>query len=275
MAFTLFLYHSVDDTGSFLSVSPQKFRAQMRAIKQSGRRVLSVSGAAEAMAQGDPLSDAVAVTFDDAYQSVADNAWPILRDLQMPATVYCVSGVMDQKAHWLPRLFPGIFGSDMGAAFAEFDQKIGVASLKDKNLAADPVGAFRKTAELPIMSWDVARDLIKEGMDPGGHTVTHPYLSQLSTEDCAIELRNDKTALQDNLSCVVKTFAYPFGDYDQTTRQAVIDAGYMAAVTSAAGAVKHPAANPFEWARIGIWPQISAWKMRLYLTRLYATVRPA
>ena len=275
MAFTLFLYHSIDDSGSFLSVSPAQFRAQMDAVKRSGRRVLSVAQAADAAARGDRLSDAVAITFDDAYQSVADNAWPILRDLNMTATVYCVSALMGQTAAWLPRQFPAIFGDDPELALAEFDQSIGVAAIKDRALAADPIGTFRISANLPIMTWDTARDLIAEGMDVGGHTQTHPYLTHLDASERATEIRADRYALQDGLGHAVTTFAYPFGDHDDAACKAVADAGYSAAVTSAPGAVRAPSAHQFEWARIGVWPQVSSWKMRLYLSRVYALARPA
>ena len=275
MAFTLFLYHSIDDSGSFLSVSPAQFRAQMDAVKRSGRRVLSVAQAADAAVRGDQLSDAVSITFDDGYQSVADNAWPILRDLNMTATVYCVSSLMGQNAAWLPRLFPVIFGDDPELALAEFDQNIGIAAIKDRTLAADPVGAFRASASLPIMTWDTARDLVAEGMDPGGHTQTHPYLTQLDPSDLKSEILVDRQALQDGLGNNVKTFAYPFGDHNIETCKAVADAGYSAAVTSAPGAISAPAARPFEWARIGVWPQVSPWKMRLYLSRIYSIARPA
>lgn len=275
MAFTIFLYHSVDDSGSFLSVSPAKFRAQMTAVKRSRRRVLTLAQAAVAAQKGDPLSDAVAISFDDAYQSVADNAWPVLRDLGMSATVYCVSALMGGRAAWLPDRFPLIFGQDDDAARAEFDQTFGIASIRDATLAADPVRAFRRAADLPIMGWGTARDLVVEGMDPGGHTLSHPFLSRLDPVECAHEIRADRDALQDGLGHEVTTFAYPFGDYDAATCKAVSDAGYSAAVTSTPGAVRRPSAAPFTWARIGIWPQVGSWKMRVYLSRIYALARPA
>ncbi|MGB3555984.1 MAG: polysaccharide deacetylase family protein [Jannaschia sp.] len=277
MAFTLLLYHSVDDSGSFLSVPVARFHAQMRAVRRSGRRVLTVAQAAQAARSGDRLADAACITFDDAYRSVADNAWPILRDLGLGATIYCVSGEMGGRARWLPRVFPTVFDEAAGeeAALREVEAVIGIASIRDPDLAADPVRALRRAASLPIMDWDTARALMAEGMDPGGHTISHPFLTRLDASALTGEVADDRTALADHLGAVPATFAYPFGDLDAATIAAVRMAGYECAVTSAAGAIRDPGADPHRWARIGIWPRVGGVRMRLYLSRLYALARPA
>ena len=37
------------------------------------------------------------VTFDDGYDSVYRNAWPILKELSVPATVFLVTGWLDAE----------------------------------------------------------------------------------------------------------------------------------------------------------------------------------
>lgn len=275
MALTLFLYHSVDDSGSFLSVSPARFAEQMTALARSGRRVLSVADAFAAAERGESVEDVVCITFDDAYQSVADHAWPILKSHGFGATVYFVEDVMGGRADWLPRLFPAIFGTDTAAALAEFDTKIGLKAIRDPDLKRDPVGAFRTSGGLDIMTWETARRLIADGLDPGGHTKTHPFLSHCTDAELLTELRDNKTTLEDALGVELTSFAYPFGDLTPHVAEKVKRAGYKVAVTSRVGAVAYPLANPFTWRRIGVWPNVPGWKMRLYVSSFYARLRAA
>ena len=242
---------------------------------RSGRRVLSVADAYAAAERGESIEDVVCITFDDAYQSVADHAWPILKSHGFGATVYFVADVMGGRPDWLPRLFPEIFGTDTAAALAEFDAKIGLKAIRDPDLKHDPIGAFRKSGELDIMTWDTARDLIAEGLDPGGHTKSHPFLSQCSDAELRIELRDNKTALEDALGAELISFAYPFGDLTPAVADRVKAAGYRVAVTSRAGAVAYPLANPFTWRRIGVWPNVPGWKMRIYVSSIYGRLRAA
>ena len=75
------------------------------------------------------------------------------------------------------------------------------------------------------------------GFEVGSHSVTHPYLTGLSTAALNKELTDSKTYLESLLPAgtVVKTFATPYGAYDDTVVNAIknvyqshrtVDAGY-------------------------------------------------
>ncbi|NRD51985.1 polysaccharide deacetylase family protein [Corallococcus exiguus] len=66
------------------------------------------------------------------------------------------------------------------------------------------------------------RTLRDKGHEIGGHTLTHPHLTELSADNQRKEICNDRVALL-NDGFRVTSFAYPFGDKDATTRQIVID----------------------------------------------------
>jgi peptidoglycan/xylan/chitin deacetylase (PgdA/CDA1 family) len=86
-------YHSLDETGSVISVSPEVFRRQMEALAASCVKVV-------------PLSQilfhpgAVAITFDDGFGSFADHAVPVLERLSLPATVFVISGYCGGRNNW-------------------------------------------------------------------------------------------------------------------------------------------------------------------------------
>jgi peptidoglycan/xylan/chitin deacetylase (PgdA/CDA1 family) len=79
-------YHSLDDSGSVVSVPPHLFARQMAALAASGVKVAPLAGL---LAAPPP---AVALTFDDGFDNFADFGAPILARHGFPATVFVVSG---------------------------------------------------------------------------------------------------------------------------------------------------------------------------------------
>lgn len=73
-----------------------------------------------------------------------------------------------------------------------------------------------------------ARDLQDRGHEMGGHTLDHPHLTALSPEQQHVEICNDRANLM-SLGLDVQNFAYPFGDWNSSARQAVIDCRYNSA----------------------------------------------
>jgi peptidoglycan/xylan/chitin deacetylase (PgdA/CDA1 family) len=86
-------YHSIDDSGSMISVSPAMFRAQMESLERRKIRVAPLRQAIE-------TPGAVALTFDDAYENFLSRALPVLEELGFPATVFVVSGYAGEKTEW-------------------------------------------------------------------------------------------------------------------------------------------------------------------------------
>ncbi|MBP2705180.1 polysaccharide deacetylase family protein [Microbispora sp. RL4-1S] len=70
----------------------------------------------------------------------------------------------------------------------------------------------------------------KAGHEIGGHTLTHPYLTQLSFEQQRAEICDDRAALL-KMGLRVRTFAYPYGALDAGAKQAARQCGYNAART--------------------------------------------
>jgi peptidoglycan/xylan/chitin deacetylase (PgdA/CDA1 family) len=97
-------YHSIDGTGSPISVDRDAFR-EHAAFLASGRvRVTDIAGVLAAPAD----AEAVALTFDDAFANFATEAWPVLRGHGLPATVFVVSGHAGGTNAWGGREQPGI-----------------------------------------------------------------------------------------------------------------------------------------------------------------------
>jgi peptidoglycan/xylan/chitin deacetylase (PgdA/CDA1 family) len=89
----IFMYHSLDPSGSVISTSPDTFRAQIEFLAASGVAVVPLDAVRH-------TPGAVALTFDDGYQNFREHALPILWRHRMPATVFVVSGYSGRKNDW-------------------------------------------------------------------------------------------------------------------------------------------------------------------------------
>jgi hypothetical protein len=89
----IFTYHSLDDSGSVISVHPELFRGQMEMLAASRVKVVPLE---EIFAH----PGAVAITFDDGFANLADHAVPVLERLALPATIFVVSGYCGKRNNW-------------------------------------------------------------------------------------------------------------------------------------------------------------------------------
>ena len=59
-----------------------------------------------------------------------------------------------------------------------------------------------------------ATELYKNsGHEVAVHSCTHPFLEQLPASVAALEILNDRVALEEQFGCIVRGMAYPFGTY--------------------------------------------------------------
>jgi len=98
----ILMYHSVADEEEdpyLLTVSPERFAAQMAWLHRTGRRGVSVQELLTARASG---RDArlVGLTFDDGYADFARHAVPVLREYGFTATAYVVPDLLGTENGW-------------------------------------------------------------------------------------------------------------------------------------------------------------------------------
>ena len=99
-------YHSInkDPSGkSPIIISPEKFRQHLQTIKDNGYTTLTMSQFNDYIFGDKPIPEkSVLLTFDDGYMDNYTNAFPILKEFNMNATVFVISSYLDGDIYMSP-----------------------------------------------------------------------------------------------------------------------------------------------------------------------------
>ncbi len=99
-------YHSInkDPSGkSPIIISPEKFRQHLQTIKDNGYTTLTMAQFNDYLFGDKPIPEkSVLLTFDDGYEDNYTNAFPILKEFNMNATIFVISSYMDGNEYMSP-----------------------------------------------------------------------------------------------------------------------------------------------------------------------------
>ncbi len=96
------MYHRVAERACDpwgLCVSPRNFGQQIEALKHE-RTIVPLSWMISELRRGHLPEGTAAVTFDDGYADVMRNGFPILENLNCPATIFLVTGAIGSSGFW-------------------------------------------------------------------------------------------------------------------------------------------------------------------------------
>jgi peptidoglycan/xylan/chitin deacetylase (PgdA/CDA1 family) len=77
-----------------------------------------------------------------------------------------------------------------------------------------------------MLTWDQVRELAARGMIFGSHTLSHPWLPDLSAEELRCELCDSKRRIEEQLGHPITAMAYPYGAFDDRVRAVIVECGY-------------------------------------------------
>jgi peptidoglycan/xylan/chitin deacetylase (PgdA/CDA1 family) len=243
---------------------------------------LSLEDAVGRLICADVPDNAIVITFDDGYRDNYLNAFPVLRHLSIPATVFLATGAIgSEEVLWHDRVFSafretkvswlnGIINDHRRYPLRNLEEKLSsqqeilrlLWALDDderlswiERLILKLEVCDRKERPNLMLNWDEIRIMQQHHIAFGSHTVTHPILSRSSVERIRTEIQSSKETIEKHLNVPVTTFAYPVGrseDFNENVKMLLREAGYICAVTTIFGA-NEGGQDPFELKRATPW----------------------
>jgi peptidoglycan/xylan/chitin deacetylase (PgdA/CDA1 family) len=269
--------------------SAHMFRRQMLHLRRHYQPVRLRELGARLADGGAPAARSVAITVDDGHANFLRFALPILRELDIPATLFVLS---ENSGDWLwtdkweylrahaapehdgdPQLteLKRMPPADRDRCLSDFARRLAVA------LPPRPPAAYE------LASWDDLRELAASGLvDIGSHSRTHPMLADADADDAWDEIAGSRRELEQRLDVEIASFCFPFGmpaDYRPDQLAMVARAGYSCAVAAHFGYVTNES-DRFALPRIGrVFADMTRFRQDLdgaeYLWRRVRRQRPS
>jgi peptidoglycan/xylan/chitin deacetylase (PgdA/CDA1 family) len=175
-------------------VSPSLLKFQISLLQTRGYSFYTLS---EAMSRRPNSGLIAAITFDDGYEDNLSLGLPVLQTLNVPATVYVVTGdVGGRRVIW---------------------------------------GESGDKVPSDLMSWDQLKHLQNAGWEIGSHAHDHVHLGRRPAVEQQQLISQSYDVLSKNLGIAPQSFAYPYGSFDANTPELIRLAGFSNAVTTDSG----------------------------------------
>lgn len=263
----ILVYHKVnDERDPFFPATPiVVFVEQMKYLAEHCC-VLSLEEAVARKKNRDLPENAIVITFDDGYKDNHLYAFPILRKLSLPATIFLATDAIGSgRVLWHDKVFSAFRETRTRVlkGFGECREEYSLGTVSEKLQAQSKVIKFLRSLndndrsfwierliealgsesrDLDphlMLTWDEVKMMHQHGISFGSHTVNHPILSKLTAERARSEIYDSKRIIEEKLGTTVTTFAYPGGkkeDFSEETKKIVGEAGYSCALTAIFGA---------------------------------------
>lgn len=169
----------------------------------------------------------VAITFDDGFQSVVQNAIVELESRKFPATIFIPPSCLGESPSW-----PDIDEREKGSEVVMNIQEL----MKIKN---------------------------NEFINIGSHSQTHANLLRIGEAEAREEIAGSKLKLEELLGCKVKELSFPFGAFNENHVKIAKEAGYERVFSIMPDLITDPGKGKFVLGRVRVDPD--DWPLEFWL----------
>lgn len=290
-------YHRVvnDFTGEVqrsipgLLISQETFRRHLEEAAAADYEFATIGEAVDVMAgRRVARRDLCVVTFDDGYRDVYRYAYPVLKQMGIPAIVYLPTALIgtnkrfnhDRLFHLIRRAqerrFRPYFSAMPAPAMELLEpvlngQKTASAALDDF-IGEYPTSVLTEVIEaleqqlgggrdlMPeqgdLMDWDEVRRMARDGFDFGAHTLGHTVLTLEPSEVVEREILESKRAVEREVGRPCVDFAYCNGWYSDEVIRVLAAHGFRSGVTTE-DLPNRIGGDPFTLKRKVLWENFS------------------
>jgi peptidoglycan/xylan/chitin deacetylase (PgdA/CDA1 family) len=202
MVIPVIQYHKIDSPAADSLVRggftpPRRFARQMAWLKKKGFVFYHASELIAYFKQhGVFPENGIALTFDDGWQDNYTNAFPVLKQFGIKATIFIIPSV------------------------------IGETSTKAAAAGEGPRAH---------LSRDQILEMARSGIEFGSHSLNHRWLPELTPEEVKFEVEEARKQIEQLTQQPCLTFAYPAGYFSEAAKEIIRAAGHTAAFSTVYG----------------------------------------
>jgi peptidoglycan/xylan/chitin deacetylase (PgdA/CDA1 family) len=172
-----------------LFITPQLLKLQISLLRSMGYSFMTLGNAL-----AERSGKRAVLTFDDGYADNFSHAYPLLRSLRIPATVFVIT-------------------NDVGR----------------RNVVWKEAGDQNPS---DMLDWSAINELQNSGWEIGSHADDHIHLARYTPVEQERTIRASLDAIEENTGTRPMSFAYPYGSYNAETKNALRRLGVRYAVTT-------------------------------------------
>lgn len=211
------------------------------------------------------------ITFDDGDLSVYENALPLLKKHNLPATLFVVTDLINShKPFWWDEI-EYYLGKEDG------NKKVWEVKNWENKEREDFLTKLRNNLDKPAMKYpQLTTGQLKEMQDSGitiaNHSHTHPLFNKCTREELEEELTKSKEQLQDS-NFTADIFAYPNGNHSELS-EAVLKSKNIKMALLFDHKINKNQVHPLQISRLAANDTTQLWKLKLILSGWHTKVLP-
>lgn len=288
---TVLAYHRIYEIGNenefaydleLVSATPGDFSWQMEFVRRYFD-VITFEQLIESLERASPLpARALIITFDDGHRDNYEHAFPVLRRLGLPATIFLSTAYIGgQNTFWFDRVSYLIYHAPRGTlAIPDISFSVDLQDVRTRREATErliqimkrvrngdrleilrhlerlvPLAPRDDAGRSGVLNWEQVREMSEAGIEFGSHTMTHPVLTALDDDELDRELRESRRTIEQKTGKACDVIAYPIGGtgtFDERVTAAARRSGYKLGVSYVSGTNPVRRLEPFAIRRLHV-----------------------
>ena len=284
----IFNYHRIRDykkpivfDETVFNANTSRFIEEIKWLKKE-TRILSENELIDIVYNKRPIKElCTMVTFDDGYEDNYNIAYPVLKDLNIPAMFFIPSkqinerqvGWWDLVAYFIKNTkekefffnHQHFFLSDLRPLIRRFtgELKNTEAGQIDNYLLelSDSLNVSFPSKEIQsneLMTWDQIKTMSENGMTIGSHSHDHSILSRQDKTTLKNQLEKASFILESKINKKIQSISYPVGGYDhfnECTKEVAREIGLKLGFSFLTGINQYHNVDPFDVKRMSVHPE--------------------
>lgn len=284
-------YHRISKKCDDWSLNPlplKSFKEHLKFLTKT-YNIISLDNLVDLMVNPNPIpKKTVILTFDDGYKDNYTNAYPLLRKYDIPATIFLTSKLIGSgEISWYDKVGYIIYNTSSNEikmdelpdytinstfekhqAFSDIKRRLIKLNERQKSLLINKLANLCHV-EIPpyagdlMLSWDEVTEMNANGIDFGAHTLNHPVLPSLNSQEAEWEILESKRIIEKNLNKPINCFSYPYGNFNHDIIDLVKKSNFKCAVTLNQKLINSKKEDLYSLSRIDAFKDLNFFKLFL------------